>query len=130
MAPGSWSPKNTGWAAPASSAAACRKSCSCIGSHVRQEIEDAAGFGWTIRQSRFDWPTLVANKDKEIDRLEGIYTTNVEKAGAQLVKTRAVLEDAHTVRLADGKAVTAKIRADRHRRPAQSRRRKSRASST
>ncbi|MBR0695096.1 glutathione-disulfide reductase [Bradyrhizobium lablabi] len=79
-----------------------------MGSHVRQEIEDAAGFGWTIPEVSFDWPTLVANKDKEIARLEGAYTTNVEKAGAKLVKTRAVLEDAHTVRLGTGETVTAK----------------------
>ena len=58
--------------------------------------------------SSFDWPTLVANKDKEIARLEGIYTTNVEKSGARIVKTRAVLEDAHTLRLATGEAVKAK----------------------
>ena len=79
-----------------------------IGSHVRHEIEDAAGFGWTIPEASFDWPTLVANKDREIARLEGIYTTNVEKSGAQVVKARAVLEDAHTLRLSDGKRVTAK----------------------
>ena len=47
-----------------------------IGSHVRHEIEDAKGFGWTIPEFSFDWTTLVANKDKEIARLEGIYTTN------------------------------------------------------
>src|SRR3954447_15754062 len=79
-----------------------------IGSHIKHEIEDAAGFGWTIGQVSFDWRTLVANKDKEIARLEGIYTTNVEKAGGEVVKTRAVIEDAHTLRLADGKTVTAK----------------------
>jgi len=79
-----------------------------IGSHIHHEIEDAAGFGWTIPPVSFDWPTLVANKDKEIARLEGLYTVNVEKSGAQVLKTRAVLEDAHTLRLADGKTVTAK----------------------
>src|SRR3984885_397026 len=79
-----------------------------IGSHIHHEIEDAAGFGWTIPPVSFDWPTLVANKDKEIARLEGIYTANAEKAGAQVQKTRAVLEDAHTLRLTDGKTVTAK----------------------
>src|SRR5215471_14266584 len=52
-------------------------------SHVRHEIEDAAGFGWTIPQVSFDWPTLIANKDKEIARLEAAYTANVEKAGAR-----------------------------------------------
>jgi glutathione reductase (NADPH) len=79
-----------------------------MGSHVQQEIEDAAGFGWTIGRVAFDWPTLIANKDKEIARLEGIYAVNVEKAGARIAKTRAVLEDAHTLRLATGEAVTAK----------------------
>jgi glutathione reductase (NADPH) len=79
-----------------------------IGSHIRQEIEDAAGFGWSIPDVSFDWKTLVANKDKEIARLEGIYTTNVEKAGGHIVKTRAVLEDAHTVRLAIGEVVKSK----------------------
>ena len=79
-----------------------------LGSHVHQEIEDAAGFGWTIPTPTFDWPTLVANKDKEIGRLEGIYTTNVEKSGAEVFKTRAVLEDANTVRLANGKTVKAR----------------------
>ncbi|MGM4872759.1 glutathione-disulfide reductase [Bradyrhizobium sp. 956_D2_N1_5] len=79
-----------------------------IGSHVLDEIEDAAGFGWTIRQVSFDWTTLIANKDKEIARLELAYTNNVEKSGVTIVKTRAVLEDSHTVRLTTGKKVTAK----------------------
>src|SRR5712691_4687471 len=79
-----------------------------IGSHIRHEIDDAAGFGWTIPQATFDWPTMVANKDKEIGRLEGVYTTNAEKAGVKIVKTRAVIEDAHTLRLSSGETVTAK----------------------
>jgi glutathione reductase (NADPH) len=79
-----------------------------MGSHIRHEIADAAGFGWTIPEAVFDWPTLIANKDKEIARLEAAYTTNVEKSGARIVKTRAVLEDAHTLRLATGEMVTAK----------------------
>jgi glutathione reductase (NADPH) len=77
-------------------------------SHVHHEIEDAAGFGWTIPSATFDWPTLIANKDKEIARLEGIYTANVEKSGARIVKSRAEFVDAHTVRLAGGEVVTAK----------------------
>ncbi|MGJ5068316.1 glutathione-disulfide reductase [Bradyrhizobium oligotrophicum] len=79
-----------------------------IGSHVRQEIADAAGFGWTIPTATFDWPTLIRNKDKEIARLEAAYTSNVEKSGARIVKTRAVLEDAHTVRLTTGETIRAK----------------------
>jgi len=77
-------------------------------SHFHQEFEDAAGFGWSVPQPTFDWATLIANKDKEIGRLEAAYTTNVEKSGAHVLKTRAVLEDAHTIRLATGEAVRAK----------------------
>ncbi|NVN86914.1 MAG: glutathione-disulfide reductase [Rhodopseudomonas sp.] len=77
-------------------------------SHVHQEIRDAAGFGWTIPSATFDWPTLIANKDKEIARLEAIYTSNVEKSGARIVKSRAVFEDPHTLRLSNGEAVRAK----------------------
>src|SRR6478672_623635 len=77
-------------------------------SHIHHEIEDAAGFGWTIPSATFDWPTLIANKDKEIARLEAAYTANVEKSGAGIVKTRAVFEDPHTLRLATGEAVRAK----------------------
>src|SRR5271156_2612660 len=79
-----------------------------MGSHVHHEIEDAAGFGGTIPTPTFDWATLVANKDKEIARLEAAYTTNVEKSGAEIVKTRAVLQNAHTLKLASGETVTAK----------------------
>jgi len=77
-------------------------------SHIRHEIEDAAGFGWTIASATFDWPTLIANKDREIARLEAAYTSNVEKSGARIVKTRAVFEDAHTLRLGTGEAVRSK----------------------
>jgi glutathione reductase (NADPH) len=79
-----------------------------IGSHVRQEIADAAGYGWTIPTATFDWPTLIANKDKEIARLEAAYAANVEKSGARIVKTRAVLDDAHTVRLMTGETLRAR----------------------
>ena len=79
-----------------------------MASHFHHDIEDAAGFGWTIQPPAFDWPTLIANKDKEIARLEAAYTTNVEKSGARIVKTRAVLEDAHTIRLGTGETVKAK----------------------
>ena len=77
-------------------------------SHIHHEIGDAAGFGWTIPSATFDWPTLIANKDKEIARLEAAYTANVEKSGARIVKTRAAFEDPQTLRLATGEAVRAR----------------------
>ena len=70
-------------------------------SHYSEDFEDAEGFGWTINDASFDWKKLVANKDKEIDRLEGIYQTVLGNAGAEFVQSRAVLKDAHTVHLVD-----------------------------
>ena len=55
----------------------------------------------------FDWPTLIANKDREIARLEAAYGATLDKAGVKVVKSRAVLADAHTVQLADGDRVRA-----------------------
>jgi glutathione reductase (NADPH) len=78
-----------------------------LGSHISREIADAAGFGWTIPSASFDWATLIANKDKEIARLEAAYTTNLERSGVRIVKTRAVFEDAHRLVLATGEAVRA-----------------------
>jgi glutathione reductase (NADPH) len=68
-------------------------------SRFSHEFEDAAGFGWHVPQPTFDWPTLIANKDREIDRLEKAYVTTLERFNVNLVRSRAVLEDAHTVRL-------------------------------
>jgi glutathione reductase (NADPH) len=68
-------------------------------SRFSDEFEDAVGYGWTVGAPTFDWPTLIANKDREIARLEMAYTTNLERANVKIVKSRAVLEDAHTVHL-------------------------------
>jgi glutathione reductase (NADPH) len=73
----------------------------------RGEFEDAAGYGWTLAQPSFDWPTLIANKDREIARLEAAYTATLEKARVAIVKSRATLADAHTVQLANGQRIRA-----------------------
>jgi len=67
------------------------------GSHVSEEIEAAAGFGWNIGQVEFDWATLRDNKTKEIRRLNGIYRGILSGAGVELIEGRAVIKDAHTV---------------------------------
>jgi glutathione reductase (NADPH) len=63
------------------------------------DFEDAGGYGWTVGEPSFDWNKLIANKDREIDRLELAYTATLERAGVEIVKSRAVLEDAHTLHL-------------------------------
>ena len=77
-------------------------------SQFSENIRDAKGYGWDFGDCKFDWSTLIANKDKEIARLEGLYTKNVMAAGVTILQDRAVFEDEHTLRLLNsGKLVTA-----------------------
>jgi glutathione reductase (NADPH) len=77
-------------------------------SHFSEDFEDAAGFGWTVPTAKFDWNVLVANKNKEIARLEGLYRKNVDAAGVEVFMERAEFVDAHTLKLAkSGRTVTA-----------------------
>ena len=77
-------------------------------SRYGDDFVDAAGYGWTAAEPTFHWPSLIANKDAEIARLERAYINTLERAGARLVRQRAVLKDAHTIQLADGTKATAK----------------------
>ena len=69
------------------------------GSHAGEDIEDAAGYGWTVpkEEVRFDWARLVANKNAEIERLNGIYARMLDNAGVTLIEGTATLTDANTV---------------------------------
>jgi glutathione reductase (NADPH) len=71
------------------------------GSRYGAEIEDARGFGWTCEALHFDWPTLIHNVHREVDRLNGAYTRTLENAGVDRFLTRATVADPHTVKLAD-----------------------------
>ena len=78
-------------------------------SRYADDFEDAAGYGWTVGEPTFDWGKLIANKDREIARLEAAYTANLERAKVAIVKSRAVLQDAHTIRLlATGETISAR----------------------
>ena len=70
-------------------------------SRFSHEFADAGGYGWSFSEPTFDWPTLIANKDREIARLEVAYTANLQNAGVTLAKSRAEIEDPHTIRLAE-----------------------------
>ena len=67
--------------------------------HYREDFEDAAGFGWTVGERRFDWPTLRANKDREIERLNGAYAGLLDDAGVVRIEGRARIVDRHTVEI-------------------------------
>src|SRR6516225_2259553 len=77
-------------------------------SRLSAEFEDAAGFGWTVPHASFDWTTLIANKDREIARLEAAYGATLAKAGVKVAKNRATLIDPHTVQLAGGPRLRAR----------------------
>jgi glutathione reductase (NADPH) len=77
-------------------------------SRFADDFRDAAGFGWSVGEPTFDWPALVAAKDKEIGRLSGAYRENLARSGAKLVEERAIVVDPHRVRLADGREVSAR----------------------
>ena len=72
-------------------------------SRFHGEFEDAQGFGWTLGDATFDWPTLIANKDREIDRLEKAYRANLERSKVEIIAERAVVDGAQEVRLANSK---------------------------
>jgi glutathione reductase (NADPH) len=77
-------------------------------SHFAEAVEDSVGFGWTTDGVRFDWPTLRDNVQDDVDWLSSIYIRNLEKAGVTIIRSRAVLEDRHSVRLlAEHRTVTA-----------------------
>ena len=68
-------------------------------SHFHESFQDAAGFGWKIDSAVFDWPSLIAAKDREIGRLEGAYRKGLTNNGAAIFEERAVLEGPHQIRL-------------------------------
>jgi glutathione reductase (NADPH) len=70
-------------------------------------FEDAAGFGWSPGQPGFDWGKLIANKDREIERLNGVYQRLLVDAGVTIMRSRAEVIDPHTIAI-DGRRVTAR----------------------
>ncbi|OLU16896.1 glutathione-disulfide reductase [Pseudomonas sp. PA1(2017)] len=76
------------------------------GAQFADEFEHAEGFGWTPGQASFSWPTLIANKNREIERLNGIYRKLLVGSGVTLVEGHARLLDEHRVEV-DGKIYSA-----------------------
>ncbi|MEO0544653.1 MAG: glutathione-disulfide reductase [Pseudomonadota bacterium] len=68
-------------------------------SQYSEHFEDAAGYGWNVGETSFDWPTLIANKDREIDRLEGLYRKGLNGSNVEILDSRAVLRGPHEIYL-------------------------------
>ncbi len=62
-------------------------------------IDDARGYGWTTGEKRFDWNTLIAHKDAEIERISKVYSGGVEAAGGTVIHDRAEVVGPHSVKL-------------------------------
>ena len=75
-------------------------------SHVAEDFESAKGYGWSGDAPTFDWRTLLANKDAEIERLNGLYKQTLSNNNVDLYEKRGVLVDAHTIDL-EGETITA-----------------------
>src|SRR3954451_11286990 len=79
-------------------------------SEFAHSFKMAEGYGWSVGETSFDWPRFIAEKDKEIARLSGIYVRNLQNAGAELIHGKARLLDAHTVEVAGrGQVTTDKV---------------------
>ena len=78
-------------------------------SHFSHDFDDAAGFGWAVGRRRHDWAGLIANKNREIERLNGIYRRLLEGSGCTLFETTATLVDAHTIDLGDRQVTAERI---------------------
>jgi glutathione reductase (NADPH) len=77
-------------------------------SRFADDFADAAGFGWSVGAPTFDWPSLVAAKEKEITRLSAAYRANLAASGAELIEERATVVAPQRVRLASGREVSAR----------------------
>jgi glutathione reductase (NADPH) len=79
------------------------------GSHVPEEVEDAAGYGWTIKGLSHNWAALIDAKDRELDRLHGIYVKLLENAGVDRYHGRGTVVDAHTVAVGEKRLTAERI---------------------
>src|SRR6202795_3999813 len=76
------------------------------GAQFADAFADAAGFGWSAAPAEFDWPALIAAKDKEIGRLSQIYVSMLNNAHVEIIEGSGVVVDPHTVEVG-GRAYTA-----------------------
>ena len=76
------------------------------GAHFAEDFEQASGFGWSLGEAKFDWTTLIANKDREINRLNGIYRNLLVNSGVTLHESHAKVLGPHEVEV-DGQRFTA-----------------------
>jgi glutathione reductase (NADPH) len=77
--------------------------------HFADDFADAAGYGWSVEAPAFDWPALIRNKDRELDRLHGIYLKLLSDAKVELFEGVARLLDRHTIQIGDRRVTAERI---------------------
>ena len=77
-------------------------------SRFADSFADAGAFGWSVGEISFDWPTLVAAKEKEITRLSGLYAANLERSKVEIYRARAHVTGPQEIGLADGRRLSAR----------------------
>ncbi len=75
--------------------------------HFKQDFEDARGYGWSFDQLSFDWRALLEGKNREIERLNGVYGNLLTQSGVELIRGRAKVTGPHTVEV-DGRTLTSR----------------------
>lgn len=78
-------------------------------SHLRDELHDATGYGWTLGEPSLDWARLVEAKNAELDRLNGVYLRMLANAGVKVLPGRGIVVDPHTVEIAGQRYTTERI---------------------
>ena len=79
------------------------------GAHFAEDLKDARRFGWNVPDCGFEWATLRNNVLADVDRLEGLYTNTLNSHKVELIAERVTVTGPHSVKLASGREVTAKV---------------------
>ncbi|MAP43675.1 MAG: glutathione-disulfide reductase, partial [Sphingobium sp.] len=79
------------------------------GAHFAEDLKDARRFGWNVPDCGFEWTTLRDNVLADVDRLEGLYKNTLDNHKVELISERATITGPHSVKLASGREVTAKV---------------------
>ena len=79
------------------------------GAHFAEDLKDSRRFGWNVPDCGFEWATLRDNVLADVDRLEGLYTNTLNSHKVELIAERVTVTGPHSVKLASGREVTAKV---------------------
>ena len=78
-------------------------------SHFAEDFEDSGGYGWSFKGAEFSWPALIEAKDREIDRLNGVYLNLLSGSGVELLEGRGKLTGDHTIEVGERKVTAETI---------------------